>query len=78
MSAPVWGGAQMARGPNVLVQARDLEQSNSAEDEYMISDFDLFVTKFISVPKEMGHLNCGAFVAGVVRGALDAAGFPAR
>ena len=60
------------------VQARDLEQSNSAEDEYMISDFDLFVTKFISVPREMGHLNCAAFVAGVVRGTLDAAGFPAR
>lgn len=49
-----------------------------AEDEYMISDYDLFVTKFISVPKEMGHLNCNAFVAGIVRGVLDGAGFPAR
>ncbi len=59
-------------------QARDLEQSNSAEDEYMISDTDLFVTKYVSVPREMGHLNPAAFVAGVVRGALDGAGFPAR
>lgn len=69
-----WG---RLHGPN-WVQARDLEQSNSAEDEYMISDFDLPVTKFVSVPREMGHLNCNAFVAGVVRGVLDGAGFPAR
>ena len=59
-------------------QARDLEQSNTAEDEYMISDSDLFVTRFVSVPREMGHFNPAAFVAGVVRGALDGAGFPAR
>ncbi|KAH7623929.1 hypothetical protein Ndes2526B_g01179 [Nannochloris sp. 'desiccata'] len=59
-------------------QAKDLEQSNTAEDEYMISDFDLFVNKFVSVPKEMGHLNCNAFVAGIVGGVLDGAGFPAR
>lgn len=44
----------------------------------MISDVDLFITKYISVPKEMGHLNCAAFVAGIVRGALDGAGFPSR
>jgi hypothetical protein len=49
-----------------------------AEDEYMISDYDLFVIKFVSVPKEMGHLNCAAFVAGIVRGVLDGAGFPSR
>lgn len=59
-------------------QARELEQSNTAEDEYMISDFDLFVTKYISVPKDMGQLNCAAFIAGIVKGALDGAGFPAR
>ena len=44
----------------------------------MISDSDLFVTKYISVPKDMGQLNCAAFVAGIVKGALDGAGFPAR
>ncbi|KAI7836151.1 hypothetical protein COHA_009981 [Chlorella ohadii] len=52
-------------------QARDLEQSNTAEDEYMISDTG-------GVPREMGHLNPAAFVAGIVRGTLDGAGFPAR
>ena len=49
-----------------------------AEDEYMISDYDLFVNKFISVPKDMGQLNCAAFVAGIVKGTLEGAGFPAR
>lgn len=44
----------------------------------MISDNDLYVNRFISVPKDMGSLNCGAFVAGAVRGALAGAGFPAR
>ena len=58
-----------------------LDQHSSciqAEDEYMISDYDLFVNKFISVPKDMGQLNCAAFVAGIVKGALEGAGFPAR
>ena len=49
-----------------------------AEDEYMISDYDLFVNKYISVPKDLGQLNCSAFVAGIVKGVLDGAGFPAR
>ena len=44
----------------------------------MISDQDLFVTRFASVPKEMGSLNLTAFVAGIVRGALGGAGFGAR
>lgn len=51
---------------------------SQAEDEYMISDYDLFVNKFISVPKDMGALNCAAFVAGIVKGVLDGAGFRAR
>jgi Transport protein particle (TRAPP) component len=44
----------------------------------MISDVDLMVNKYVSVPKDMGGLNCAAFVAGIVKGALDNAGFPAR
>mmetsp|Transcript_6631 Transcript_6631/g.19116 ORF Transcript_6631/g.19116 Transcript_6631/m.19116 type:complete len:197 (+) Transcript_6631:324-914(+) len=58
--------------------ARDLEQSNTAEDEYMISDVDLWVNKYVSVPKDMGGLTCAAFIAGIVKGCLDNAGFPAR
>ena len=44
----------------------------------MISDTEVFVNKFISVPKDMGQLNCAAFVAGIVKGILGGAGFPAR
>lgn len=32
----------------------------------MISDNEPLLTKFISVPKEMSSLNCGAFVAGIL------------
>ena len=39
----------------------------------MISDFDLPLLKFVSVPKDFHGLNCAAFAAGAVRGALAAA-----
>ena len=44
----------------------------------MISDYDLPMTKYVSVPRDFGTHTPAAFVAGVVRGALDGAGFPAR
>lgn len=57
-----------------------LEKSSDPEkpDEYMISDNEPVVNQYISVPKEMNQLNCAAFVAGIVEGACDGAGFPAR
>ncbi|WZN61433.1 subunit 5 of trafficking protein particle complex [Chloropicon roscoffensis] len=58
--------------------ADSLERGTSADDEYMISDHDLLVNRFISVPRDMGHLNCGAFAAGIVEGVLKSSGFPAR
>ena len=48
------------------------------DDEYVISDRDLLVNRFISVPKDFGDLNCGAFVAGIVKGVLADAGFEAE
>ena len=48
------------------------------DDEYVISDRDLLVNRFISVPKDFGDLNCGAFVAGIVKGVLADAGFKAE
>ena len=42
----------------------------------MISDTDLYFTRYVS-PRGTG-VNVAAFVAGVVRGALAGAGFPAR
>ncbi|KAI9034324.1 NO signaling/Golgi transport ligand-binding domain-containing protein [Hyaloraphidium curvatum] len=59
-------------------QADALEKSTEHEDEYMISDNEPVLTKYISVPKEFATLNCGAFIAGIVEGILDAAQFPAR
>ena len=43
----------------------------------MISDDEdsLWMGKFVSVPKDMGSFNCHAFLAGIVRGVLDTAGF---
>ncbi|GBG80615.1 hypothetical protein CBR_g31075 [Chara braunii] len=58
--------------------ADSLEKSTEHEDEYMISEKELLVNRFISVPKDMGAFNCGAFVAGIVQGVLESAGFPAR
>ncbi|KAL1923012.1 uncharacterized protein VTP21DRAFT_9388 [Calcarisporiella thermophila] len=59
-------------------QADSLEKSTENEDEYMISDNDPLVSKYISVPKELSQLNCNAFVAGVVEAILDGCQFPSR
>ncbi|KAL3423382.1 trafficking protein particle complex subunit 5 [Phlyctema vagabunda] len=57
-----------------------LEKSSNPEtpDEYMISDNEPLVNQYISVPKEMNQLNCAAYVAGIVEGVCDGAGFPAK
>ena len=52
-----------------------LEQSNSKKNEYMIVDNEPVVNTYISIPKEMSQLNCAAFVAGMIEGVCDAAGF---
>ena len=52
-----------------------LEQSTSKKNEYMIVDNEPVVNTYISIPKEMSQLNCAAFVAGVIEGVCDAAGF---
>ncbi|KAF8393059.1 hypothetical protein HHK36_021300 [Tetracentron sinense] len=62
---------------SVTSAADSLEKGTEHEDEYMISEKELLVNRFISIPKDMGTFNCGAFVAGIVRGVLDGAGFPA-
>ena len=48
------------------------------DDEYMINDVDLQMSKFISVPRDMGSFHPSAFVAGIIKGILDASNFPAR
>lgn len=41
----------------------------------MIVDNEPLVNTFISIPKEMSQLNCAAFVAGIIEGMCDSAGF---
>ncbi|XP_052481908.1 uncharacterized protein LOC105783962 isoform X2 [Gossypium raimondii] len=48
--------------------ADSLEKGTEHEDEYMISEKELLVNRFISIPKDMGTFHCGAFVAGIVKG----------
>eukprot|EP00054_Salpingoeca_dolichothecata_P009519 m.53660 g.53660 ORF g.53660 m.53660 type:complete len:184 (+) comp18424_c0_seq2:48-599(+) len=55
-----------------------LEKDGDSDDTYLISDKDLIVNKYISVPKEFGSLNCASFVAGIVEAVLVHAHFPAR
>ncbi|GAX80659.1 hypothetical protein CEUSTIGMA_g8094.t1 [Chlamydomonas eustigma] len=58
--------------------ADDLQQAAAADDEYMISDHDLPTNRYVSVPKSYGSFNPGGLVAGIIRGMLGTAGFPAR
>lgn len=43
----------------------------------MISDNEPLVNAAISVPRDMGQLNCAAFVAGVLEGVCDGCGIRA-
>ncbi|KAK1839263.1 bet3 family protein, partial [Colletotrichum chrysophilum] len=61
-------------------QADRLEKSAdpAKPDEYMIIDNEPLVNAYVSVPRELSQLNCAAFMAGIVEGLCDGAGFPAR
>ncbi|KAF2863228.1 TRAPP I complex [Piedraia hortae CBS 480.64] len=52
-----------------------LEQSTTKKNEYMLIEHEPIVNTYISIPKEMSQLNCAAFVAGIIEGCCDAAGF---
>ncbi|CAM9495527.1 unnamed protein product [Ascophyllum nodosum] len=58
--------------------ADSLERSTENEDEYMIHEREPLTNSFVSVPSDLGQLNCAALVAGVIAGVLDGASFPAR
>eukprot|EP01039_Chlorochromonas_danica_P007734 gene7734-8545_t len=58
--------------------ADNLERSMENEDEYMIHESSPVTNAFISVPADMGHLNCAAYIAGIIAGVLDSARFPAQ
>ncbi|KAF2011314.1 trafficking protein particle complex subunit 5 [Aaosphaeria arxii CBS 175.79] len=52
-----------------------LERSESDAGQYMLYDNEPLVNQYISLPREMSQLNCAAFVAGIVEGVCDGAGF---
>lgn len=55
-----------------------LERSTENEDEYMIHELEPLTNKFISVPPDLGQLDCAAYIAGIIRGVLTSSGFPAQ
>lgn len=55
----------------------ELLKGQDHENEYMLNDKALLVNRFVSVPRDLGDVNCGAFVAGMVEGILRSAEFPA-
>lgn len=54
------------------------ERSTESLDEYMLSDNDPVLTRFLSLSKESAQLNANAFLAGVMEGVLTAGQFPCR
>ncbi len=54
-----------------------MERSLEEEDEYMIREKKPLTNTFISVPSDMGGLNCASYVAGIIAGILDSANFKA-
>ena len=55
-----------------------LEKSFDKEDEYMIIDYEPITSTFVSVPPQFGQLSADAYIAGIVAGVLDGAGFSAN
>eukprot|EP00741_Cyanophora_paradoxa_P017310 tig00020961_g16720.t1 len=55
--------------------ADSLEKGATNEDEYMIRESEPLVNKFIAAQQ---NFNCAAFVAGIIKGVLDGAEFPAE
>ncbi|CAN0306387.1 unnamed protein product, partial [Ectocarpus sp. 8 AP-2014] len=76
VSSNVW---KASRGCALFGKTADsLERSTENEDEYMIHEREPMTNSFVSVPADLGQLNCAALVAGVIAGVLDGASFPAR
>ena len=59
-------------------KADSIEKGTDSDNEYMVNDANLSLTKYISVPDDLGGFTPASFVAGVVKGFLDGADFPAK
>ncbi|KIX08505.1 uncharacterized protein Z518_03161 [Rhinocladiella mackenziei CBS 650.93] len=58
--------------------ADSLEQSTTNPGEYMIIDNTPLTNQYISVPKEMNQLSVAAYIAGIIEGICDGAGFECK
>ncbi|KAL6248423.1 Trafficking protein particle complex subunit 31 [Rhinocladiella similis] len=58
--------------------ADSLEQSTTNPGEYMIIDNTPLTNQYISVPKEMSQLSVAAYIAGIIEGVCDGAGFECK
>jgi hypothetical protein len=58
--------------------ADSLEQSTTNPGEYMIIDNTPLTNQYISVPKEMNQLSVAAYIAGIIEGVCDGAGFQCK
>mmetsp|Transcript_21277 Transcript_21277/g.23112 ORF Transcript_21277/g.23112 Transcript_21277/m.23112 type:complete len:193 (+) Transcript_21277:55-633(+) len=58
--------------------ADNLERSMENEDEYMIHESSPITNTFVSVPADMGQLNCACFIGGIIAGVLESSRFNAR
>lgn len=56
----------------------ELLKGQENDGEYYLSDKSLLLNKYIVVPRDLGHVNCGAYAAGIVEGILCSAEFPAE
>mmetsp|Transcript_11736 Transcript_11736/g.17779 ORF Transcript_11736/g.17779 Transcript_11736/m.17779 type:complete len:194 (+) Transcript_11736:75-656(+) len=59
-------------------EADSLQRSMENEDEYMIHENNPVTNTFVSLPVDMGQLNCAAYLAGIIAGILDSAKFNAK
>ncbi|XP_064477294.1 trafficking protein particle complex subunit 5-like [Ornithodoros turicata] len=59
-------------------EADKLEQANDDDKTYYLIEKEPLVSKFISVPKDRGNLNCASFVAGIIEAVLLGCNFPAK
>ncbi|GMT15255.1 hypothetical protein PFISCL1PPCAC_6552, partial [Pristionchus fissidentatus] len=59
-------------------EADKLERSNDDQKTYLLIENNPIVNTFISIPKDKPHLNCAAFVAGIIEAMLTSCNFPCR
>ncbi|MES1913880.1 MAG: hypothetical protein MHM6MM_006027 [Cercozoa sp. M6MM] len=54
--------------------AERLEPNSSNSEEWFLTDLSPLTNRYVHVPEEYGELNCAAFQAGIIKGALCEAG----